>query len=57
MVYDAFLRMTSFLRSNADSPVCISNFESHMDTIVIAAWEEQRIICCDQILKRRISTK
>ena len=57
VIYDSFLRITSFLRSEGDPPVCISKFDSPMYKMVMEAWDEQQFIGWDKILKFRISSK
>ena len=57
VIYDAIMSIFSSLRHGTNAPTIITHFDSGIDRLVNEAWEEQRAIGWDQILKGQLSSK
>ena len=57
VIYDTIMSIISSLRHGTKTPKIITYFDSGIDRMVNEAWEEQRAIGWDQILKGRLSSK
>jgi hypothetical protein len=55
-IYDIMLKILKFIRTD-EAPVLVTHFESDMDRTIKEAWEEQKEIGWDQVLKGRLSSK
>ena len=56
VIYDALQTMIYYLR-HGTTPTLLSHFNSEIDRMLKQAWDEQKAIGWDQILKGRLSGK
>jgi hypothetical protein len=55
-IYDIMLNILKFIRTD-ETPILVNHFESDMDRTIKEAWEEQKKIGWEQVLKGRLSSK
>ena len=56
MIYNPLQSILNYLRGGGEAPTLVQHYDSSFDRTLILAWEEQRAIGWDQILKGRLSS-